>query len=126
MREIKFRAWNKKDNKMINVEELKWLSYWQSPHELRGHYILNGQNNYSFLIQKEFELMQFILMKDKNEIDIYEGDILRVEIGNHNSWNTFQNEVVEWKGLTLHPFELKHRASVEVIGNIYENLELIK
>jgi hypothetical protein len=119
MKEIKFRVWDIEYKRFVNgfyIEEngdIRNFCYSDigEPHTLQNH---------------RLQIIFFTGMKDKNEIDIYEGDILRFEIGNHNSWNTFQNEVVEWRGLTLHPFELKHRASVEVIGNIYENLELIK
>lgn len=116
MREIKFRAWAlDKDLKMrlVYSDEFKNLE----------HY---------FALTDDFKMMQFTGLKDKNGKEIYEGDIVDggngiVEFRNGAFGITFENKfftfdtVIEGNkkiGVYSFPFG--------VIGNIYENPELIK
>ena len=78
-------------------------------------------------------LMQSTSLKDKNGKEIFEGDILdyngrKVIVKWHGSYASFiyefvdelQNRVTEWQPLYLSYFHF------EVIGNIYENPELLE
>lgn len=120
-KEIKFRAWDKK--KMINWEELlKYYSDGGSDYDL--HAIFSGDEH--------LELMQYTGLKDKNGKEIYEGDIVRCD---ENVANTFGIDVVSevkyimgsfYAGTTT--FYLVNTNGVyrgEIIGNIYENPELL-
>lgn len=128
-REIKFRAWDKK------------LNYWYTPiheaykgklHELligfRGDLLahkLTGLEHES-LWPGKFELMQFTGLLDRNNVEIYEGDILKTDVRAGNMkviyFDTYASFMLEYKGL-LYP--LNEGADIEVIGNIYENPELL-
>ena len=117
MREIKFRAWNKILNRMDNWYDLV-------DKNLRNIFIMKDHNGY--------ELMQYTGLKDKNGKEIYEGDIVKALIS--GKW--FVGKVIyEHSGFTIDvmnnkELEFGRRGIIghwtEVIGNIYENLELLE
>ena len=114
MRPIKFRAWNGKN--MESMEELL------EPVEIEDLSLLD----YLLLEDKRWHnyvLMQFTGLLDRNGKEIYEGDILRCE------GETNQPPVNFYRGcfyVSGTPFSDIDEELIEVIGNIYENPELVK
>lgn len=119
MREIKFRAWDKHANHMIN-----------DPNTVNDGELINA------IFKDESVLwMQYTGLLDKNGKEIYEGDIVTTDC--QAVKNIADNWVVEYghtgmyqmaygsfkqsiHGLVYNDWRL------EVIGNIYENPELVK
>ncbi|WP_242298655.1 YopX family protein [Bacillus cereus group sp. BfR-BA-01424] len=109
MREIKFRAWDK---------EFKQFS------DTALNYKIADINYYT-----DYEWMQYTGLKDKNGKEIYEGDIVE-----YDGWFYIIKWDEEEAGFYMHDknnFEDDHLRMIdisvgEVMGNIYENENLIK
>lgn len=116
-REIKFRAWDKEEKCMAGPADNLYVDF------NRGKcWIKNFEDN---LIQEvDFVLMQFTGLKDKNGKEIYEGDIVLCE--NTLPEPRFWNDPVIWDDHRWSPFHRSLPTRVEVIGNIYENPELLQ
>ena len=137
MREIKFRAWDKEDKRMI-IDEQDFI-----PVKVTNKGVLklnphHKENFWEFIDEERFEIMQYTGIKDKNGCEIYEGDILHCIFED-------ENYIVEWDeigaGFLFHRINNKKRTGgidyyefedicgsfgFEVIGNIYENPELLE
>lgn len=118
-REIKFRAWNKKDKKMFSWGQIqhKFDSVWWSD-------VNNGR----------FVLMQYTGVKDQNGKEIYEGDIVHVTDFFHCDDKVYKGVVksaggyyqIEGQGIRNSPLGwIISSDDIEVIGNIFENPELL-
>ena len=137
MREYKFRMWNKKEKKMYDVGVLDF--------DYKQVY-MKGYLNYttsSFQIE-DIELMQFTGLHDKNGKEIYEGDIVKIKYRKgfklgQAIYEEFIARVMygsEYASFIIgncNPSIIVHECEnlgdykdIEVIGNIYENPELLK
>ncbi len=142
-REIKFRAWDKIKNKMYHFNEF-WLDseYQSIAFSLDDKERKLQEGNYSLDFYQEdlSELMQFTGLHDKNGKEIYCGDIVKYDYGNpfkREIPNPQIREIIFKDGcFSLKDDDYYYNASYdtnlskknkncEVIGNIYENPELL-
>jgi hypothetical protein len=108
-REIKFRAWHILDKEIVYFED------WESIRNLARYAEYNYVDN----------ITQYTELKDKNGKEIYEGDILS-GYPHGSSIVKWDNEYGCWhSGFDLIGNEIKDMPEREVIGNIYENPELL-
>ena len=132
-REIKFRVYDK---------ELKRMRFFNSPHDFicfdekgNGYY----HNMQTGLGEWFSDLMQYTGLKDKNGVEIYEGDIIDIHqtVNGYNQfviqydnyklsaryYNQKTKQILGWYQYDLDElFEINEtEKEIEVIGNIYEN-----
>lgn len=122
-REIKFRAWDAL-NKEMRYSDKHDGEFYVNLNGVLYFYKIPNSNEYF----KSYDVMQYTGLKDKNGVGIYEGDI--IEYTQHH-FNTemlkIKRKVVCWKWDKWGIFETKAGESdIKVIGNIYENSELLK
>lgn len=123
MKEIKFRAWRDATKKMFRLDELRWRNI-GTPAE---------QMETQMMLATNFDIMQSTGLMDKNGVEIYEGDVVRFLF---SEWEHHRDRVVSWDAdramfstaqegdedgeyLGIIPY-------CEVLGNVYENPELLQ
>lgn len=119
MREIKFRAWNIKRKKYQEVGRI-WFDHKSKTigalEKCEEEYTIGVNHEGS---KKDFILEQYTGIKDKNGNDIYDGDIIKTSF----------NSIIPVKWFRYGPinnYRLSGWKSIEVIGNIHENPDLLK
>lgn len=128
MREIKFRAWDKQNSIMIPSTDVAIMPIGEgvSPLAITGEAIRIRPDNENFII------MQYTGLRDKNGVEIYEGDIITsltdgygdndtMTVSGRVYWNDEDASFMIWGWART----LGQVVQKEVIGNIHENPELL-
>ena len=120
MREIKFRAWFKKEKRWLGEHDFKI-----SPNGQTATYGL-----YCHPIN-DIAIMQFTGLKDKNEKEIWEGDVCkykwRSEVGGDVTSEGIAEVFYFGASFAVDHLLLNHisHTEIEIIGNIYSNPNLL-
>lgn len=123
MRKIKFRAWSK-NNYGSNKHEMIYY-----PELLHGGTVLVFENPpHERVDESDFNndaiLMQYVGLSDKNGKEIYEGDIVKYWGGEHPIIYYENGFYIKYSPKDYYSIQYESK-KLEVIGNIYENPELI-
>ena len=139
---LQFRAWLENEKKMVDVESISFKKIRGRNNEVVRRYpqiivsVSDGISKTEWM-DNSAVLMQYTGLKDTNGKEIYEGDIVGVE-------NIYSGHGVRWQGIVKfsecqymlkvqsaeHTVPLKYllrvNRYVKIIGNIYENPELLE
>jgi uncharacterized phage protein (TIGR01671 family) len=134
MREIKFRAWDKENKNMLYPKPLSPIKFMLSFSGEFGWFDLDKQMWSGIIPKRYYELMQYTGLKDKNGTEIYEGDLLTdygeappvyVEYSEEHGAYCFVDKFDPSGTVYYTPLMISYE-QMEVIGNIYENPELLE
>lgn len=128
-RVFKFRAWDKTDKRMVQISSLM-----HSQGGIDGASVFDRDPYHSVprgcLEGERLDLMQYTGCIDKNGKEIYEGDIVRDDTTNSIWAVTWNAEAAGWTDKQDNPYSYglykSLEKSMEVIGNIYENPEILE
>lgn len=141
-REIKFRVWDVENKEMLEVQELDF-----EPTFYGGRIAIRPDQYNDYFDTEDMILMQYTGLKDKNGKEIYEGDIVKAYFKkgawkyNDKNYCGYKNGDVQYcvDGFILYIENYKEKIyplssfgdndgninELEVIGNIYDNPELL-
>jgi len=163
MREIKFRAWLKDWKRMVYTsppasggdsgyggDHIKYIDFWDnSLFSHHSNYWFNHPDQENLEDKDACILMQYTGLKDKNGVEIFDGDVVRIEKFRNAEKHEGLHHWTEVNIVRYIPPEFlmiclktsdstktamhesfknvnSYRDTIEIIGNIYENPELLE
>lgn len=133
MRTLKFRVWDKQQHKFhtdknwgISLDGANIIGF-------SSHDSWSDDRGYKIALTENLVVLQYTGVNDKNNKEVYDGDILRNELNGNICFVRWATDM-EYAGWSLarpgepigNLFINKIYQNLEVIGNIFENPELLK
>ena len=124
MKELKIKAWLKKEKKMVSIIGIdfnyEYIKYTEDDN------LFN--ENYKTAEFKNIELLQFTGLKDNGGQELYEADVIKFNDGIDDIYGliSYDDEDatyrVSYENITEHLSDLE--GDFEIVGNIFENPDL--
>jgi len=132
MREYKFRVWDTENKEMLKVQELDFEDTFYG-----GRLSIRTDQYNDYFDIEDMILMQYTGLKDKKQKEIYEGDIIFIKgetklldiKGKVEYSNILAQFIITNTGSIVNeaePLGDYEEEDIEVIGNIYDNPELLE
>jgi uncharacterized phage protein (TIGR01671 family) len=128
-RELKFRVWDKQDKSFLSEEYLKHFKVaisWDGK-SVYQNFICGDKK-----VDDEVIIQQYTGLKDSKGVEIYEGDIVKYHFNNPDitwvdlvAWESYGWVLLHFDGTESGATPLVPIPSMEIIGNIFENKELL-
>lgn len=131
MREHKYKAWHKQEQKMYEVTAIYFgVQHGMGPNDIVNYVHLCNKSR-TYIDGREVELLEYTGLKDKNKKDGYKDDLVKLfdrslfRIAWSNTYARFQMELAKGEEMiTVYNMDMLQYG--EISGNIYENPELLE
>ena len=129
MREIKYRAFLKQGQyPQFHVGQIYEVFGYNKYTDINVIHIITEDGCRISVKRDDVILMEYTGVDDKNNQEIYEGDILKCEAEDYigKVWFAHGAFMTDCEGFGDHPISQTHSDDFEKIGNIYQNGELLE